>query len=153
MDENNTISIAGQWFGYFIFGPQYGRKLRAQRVTFSLLIEDVFNNKFSGKCIEIEGLGASSQIATITGFVENNFISFRKEYPVDYTIDKDGNRSKYPDMLKPRLSYEGLFNKETQTYSGSWEIWGRERPAGENTIVHISRGTWEISRDSSTYGI
>ena len=153
MEGNNQIVMAGQWYGYYSYGPEYGDKLEGEKVIFSLLIEEVFNNKFKGKCIELEGIGASTDVSTIEGFIENSFISFRKEYPTYYIIDERGKEIPYEEQLHPRLSYSGSYNPAKQTFYGSWEIWSYERPAGEETLVDIATGKWEISKDHTLYGV
>lgn len=153
MNDKNSILLNGQWFGYFSYGADYGEQLEGERVIFSLLIEEVFNNKFKGKCVELEGIGASTEVSFIEGFIENKFISFRKEYSTYFTIGEFGNEGKHEDLLHPRLSYTGIFNEETQTFSGEWEIITNERPAGEGTFVDICTGQWEISKDNTLYGL
>ena len=153
MGDIYKVSIAGQWYGYYNYGPEYGPELEGEKVIFSFLIEEVFNNQFKGKCIELEGIGASTEVSTIEGFLDNKFISFRKEYPTNFTMDEQGVEAKSEDYLSPRLSYNGQFNEKTNTFSGTWEIWSNERPAGEGAFVDIDTGDWEISKDSSKYGV
>ena len=153
LEEETTISLAGQWFGFFNYGPEYGALLVNERVIFSILMEEVFNNKFKGKCIELEGIGASTELSTIEGFLENEFISFTKEYPNNSVIDENGNEVIYDGALNVRLSYKGQFNRFNQSFKGTWEIWSNEVPAGDGVFVNISTGNWEISRDPARYGI
>jgi hypothetical protein len=101
----------------------------------------------------LDGIGLSEEISIIHGFIETNFISFRKEYKTYFTIDENGNESKYDDPLHPRLSYNGQFDFSTESFYGKWELWGNERPVGDDTLVDIATGTWEISRDSKRYGV
>lgn len=152
-DKKNKINLAGQWYGYFSYGKEYGDLLEGERVIFSFLIEEVFNNKFKGKCIELEGIGASTEVSIIEGFVEGQFISFRKEYSIYSTIDEFGNEGKHEDLLQPRISYTGSFNENAEIFSGSWEVWANEIPAGEDTLVDIFTGEWEISKDHNLYGL
>jgi hypothetical protein len=153
MKDKNSVSLAGQWFGYFSYGPEYGEQLEGERVIFSLLIQEIFNNKFKGKCIELEGRGASTEVSHIEGFIENNFISFRKEYSTYYTLDESGNEGKHLPFLHPRLSYTGSFNQSNETFSGTWEIIANEIPAGEGTFADVFTGHWEISRNHELYGL
>ena len=123
MDDTNRITIiAGQWCGHFIYGPEYGPNLVGEQVVFSLLIDNVFNNQFKGKCIELEGIGASTEVSTIEVFLDKEFISFKKEYPTDSSIDKYGNECAYEGTGSPRLSYIGQIHRETNTFTGTWEI-------------------------------
>lgn len=153
MADYNRISIAGQWYGYFSYGPEYGPELEGEKVIFSFLIEEVFNNQFKGKCIELEGMGASTEVSKIEGFLENEFISFRKEYLTNYLIDEFGNELKDEKSSLTRLSYTGHFDENTKTFAGSWEIWTNEVSFGEGAFVIIQTGNWEISKDHIKYGL
>lgn len=153
MEDLNKIVIAGQWYGYFSYGPEYGPELENEKVIFSFLIDEAFNNQFKGKCIELEGIGASTEVSTIQGFLETKFISFRKEYSTYYMFDENGKEAIHEDPGNPKLSYKGEFDEETKTFTGTWEIWSNERPSGDGILVDICTGNWEISRDNAKYGV
>jgi hypothetical protein len=148
-----VISVQGQWYGYFSYGPDYGPELEGEKVVFSLLISQQGDGQFVGKCIELEGIGASREVSTIKGFVDGSTISFQKEYATYSTIDEQGNEGSYQGGLEPRISYQGVFDAKTNSFNGSWEIWGNEVPYGDETLVDICTGNWQISRQSSTYGV
>jgi len=152
-EKETTLSLPGQWFGFFSYGPEYGALLVNKKVIFSILIDNVFNNQFKGKCIELEGIGASTELSTIAGFLENEFISFTKAYPTNNFIDENGNAVEVAGTVNMRLSYKGQFNRFNQTFNGIWEIWSNEVTAGDGVFVNISTGTWEISKDPAQYGI
>jgi len=153
LEDELRISLAGQWFGYFSYGPEYGELLMDEQVIFSILIEEVFNNRFKGKCIEIEGIGSSTELSAIEGFLENQFISFTKEYPSNNVIDEKGNAVNYEGSLNPMLSYEGQFNHFNQSFTGTWEIRSTEVAAGDGIYVDVCTGNWEMSKDSARYGV
>lgn len=146
-------SIEGQWYGYFSYGPDYGPKLEGEKVIFPLLVEQLNHGQFVGKCIELEGINASSEVSTITGFVDGKNISFRKEYRAYFTIDEQGNEGIYEGSLAPLISYQGTFDTKTQSFQGRWEIWVDEAALGDGTSGYIYTGNWQISRESSSYGI
>ena len=153
MDNFSGKSIAGQWFGSYSYGPEYGLKLEGEQVIFSILVDEVFNNQFKGKCIELEGLGASTEVSKIEGFIENNFISFTKEYPTNYYIDEFGKEVIVETEINNQLSYKGHYDEETKTFSGSWEIWRNVVSFGDSTSVNIGNGSWEFSKDNDKYRI
>lgn len=148
----NSTSIAGQWFGYFSYGPDYGPDLEGEKVTFSFLIEELHSGQFKGKCIELKGIGSSEEVSIIQGFTENGFISFTKEYQLYTTFDEHGNELPYGGSLAPRLSYKGNYNQFNNTYNGTWEMCANEIPFGDGTFVDLATGLWEMGRDSATYG-
>jgi hypothetical protein len=147
------VSIEGQWFGYFSYGPEYGPELEGEKVVFSLLVEQLNDGQFVGKCIELEGIGASREVSTITGFMDGNNISFKKEYSNYFTIDEQGNEGVHEASLAPRISYQGVYDAKTSSFNGSWEIWANEVSYGDGTFVDLCTGSWQISRESSSYGV
>jgi hypothetical protein len=145
--------IGGQWFGYFNYGPEYGPQLEGKRVYFSLLIEAKPDGQFTGTCIELEGIGASEEISSLTGFVENGFISFTKEYKRYGTIDENGWEGDYEGQLKPRLFYTGQMNYATQTCKGHWEMWAGEVLDGDGSQVFVTTGSWQMGRHAEDCNI
>jgi|GEM_PF-765257 len=151
--EEERINLSGQWFGCYTYGPEYGEFLDGQSVSFSLLISEVFNNKFKGQSIELEGIGASEELARVEGFIENRFVSFVKEYKNNGLIDEDGNLLPAEDKSANRVLYNGNYYPPEKKFVGTWEIWANEEPFGDGAFVTLSTGTWEISRDGALYGI
>ncbi len=151
--NDDRIDLSGQWFGCFTYGPEYGDLLDGQSVSFSLLINQVFNNKFKGQTIELEGIGTSEEIARVEGFIENRFISFVKEYRNNGLIDEHGNLLPSDDKSGNRVLYNGNYIQTEKKFIGTWEVWANEEPFGDGMFVSLSTGTWEISRDGSLYGI
>ena len=98
-----VIFVEGQWYGYFSYGPDYGPELEGEKVVFSLLISLRGDGQFVGKCIELEGIGASREVSIIKGFVDGTSISFQKEYATYGTIDEQGNEGIYQGSLAPRI--------------------------------------------------
>ena len=142
MGAKNNIS--GQWFGYFSYGIDYGPKLYDERVVFSLIIEELIDKKFKGTCIEIEGIGASTEVSKIEGSLIDSFITFKKEYPTNYEIDDKGNEIEILEPITHELVYMGVFNQDTNCYIGTWEI---------TKLDYTCTGKWEMSRDRFKYGI
>lgn len=153
MTLTNKISIAGQWFGFYSYGPEYGDYLDGQKVTFSFLIERASGHTFRGKCIELEGPGASVDISTIEGALDNNVISFRKEYVSQYDIDEFGKTVIAEPAISNRLFYKGRYDESSAVFSGSWEIW-REYEMYDGTVAtDLFTGHWEMSKEAKRYGI
>lgn len=148
MKTNSEISIAGQWFGFYNYGPEYGPALAGERVIFSLLIEQASENEFRGKCIEIEGIGSSTKVSTIEGSLDNNFISFIKTYPEENVPGEEN----MPEC-ENRLSYRGKFEPDTGRFRGSWEMWSTQIILGNQNNAEINTGDWEISQSSERYGL
>ncbi len=153
MEDKSKIILPGQWFGYYSYGEEYGLKVNGEKVTFSILFDNVFNNKFSGKCIELSGIGSVNEISSIEGFIENDLISFRKIYNGKYCIDEEENSFEIDDPSPHELSYEGQYNFLTKTFTGKWEVWLNDKTPGDLNYILIGNGGWEMSKDSSKYSI
>jgi len=145
--------ISGQWYGYFSYGPDYGAELEGEKVTFSFLIEEKGGGEFTGKCIELNGIGASKEVSTIKGFLEGDTISFQKEYKTPFAIDERGNEIPPGNGPMPPVSYLGKYNNKSDRFSGDWEIWVNEEAYGDGTFVDLCTGVWEMGRNASQYGI
>lgn len=141
----SSFSIAGQWLGQFEYGPEYG-EFYGEKVTFSLVLDDLGNGRFVGKCYELEGVGASPEPAAIKGFTDGHSIHFAKEYQKHYGLEQDGTLvdMKYP--ADPILTYDGEYYQRTGSFSGTWEL---EIPLGSSPDGYefeLVSGKWEMSR-------
>jgi hypothetical protein len=63
--------------------------------------------QFNGTSVDMEGYCANMDTAIIKGFVNDDFISFTKEYSDYLIIDENRQTIKDPSTIKPRLNYEG----------------------------------------------
>jgi hypothetical protein len=143
----DKIKMSGQWLGHFMYGPDYGEKLHGEKVTFRLFLEDMGNEQFKGTCFEIGGIGANNNVATINGFIQEEFISFTKTYPIYYGIDENGKSIENDSSSQPRISYEGYYNSISKNFVGNWEIWSHEELVSNGSIVNIGTGNWEMRKD------
>ena len=148
MSNKNSDKLSGQWVGHFAYGPKYGEQLEGEKVFFRLFLEDKGNGQFQGRCYETEGIGASEELSIINGFIDNNLISFTKEYPTDSVIDEGGNTFVNTSPSNQRLIYTGEFSSEKNMYIGMWEIWMNERSLGDGTLVDICTGSWQMTFDA-----
>jgi hypothetical protein len=137
--------ISGQWLGHFKYGPEY-EDLYGEQVTFSLVLEDLGNGVFQGRCFELEGIGANSTVAIVKGYVENDFIHFVKEYPVDYYFEEDGSMVEYKLPAKPILIYDGQYHHAYKFYTGNWEIETNLGPTVHGDLLSFCTGTWQMSK-------
>jgi hypothetical protein len=148
-----AVDLNGQWFGFYKYGPEYGPKVEGEKIIFSIIIEQQDDRSFTGKCVEINGIGASSEIARLQGYIDDTFISFVKHYKKHPTLDSAGNPVELDSVSSTRLMYSGTIDLETDTITGKWEIWLDDVDAPEGDPSEVTTGTWEISRDPARYGI
>jgi hypothetical protein len=151
--SENAVDLNGQWFGFYQYGPAYGPKIEGEKVIFSIIIDQTEGRSFTGKCVEINGIGSSTEIARLQGYIDDTFISFVKHYKIHHAIDPTGKETELPEVSSTRLMYSGTFDAETDTITGKWEIWLNDEDRPEVATSDVTTGTWEISRDPSRYGI
>jgi hypothetical protein len=107
-----TSIIKGHWTGFYEYDAIY--KMTVSKATFRMILHDLGEGKFNGKCIDLEGADSDSEVATIEGFMENSFISFTKEYPKFFEKDKNGNLIEIKSGSKPLLTYMGHYDWGTK---------------------------------------
>ena len=140
------ISMSGEWFGHYIYGPEYGEELAGRTVTFKFSIEELADGQFQGTCIDFDGVSTQQEPIIIHGFVDNDYISFTKDYSTYYTFNEDGKPVPDPRKKKPELNYYGHFDLSTGIFSGDWELVEEIRPLADGYVEHIFTGTWEMKR-------
>ena len=145
----NSIFLVGQWVGQFVYGQEYGDEIFGEKVQFRLFVEKFEAGEFTGKSVDVDGFGANLNEAIIKGFIQDDLISFTKEYQPYFIIDETGNTCNDPSNQKPRLSYKGVYNKNQQSFCGEWEFWTNEILDGERgSFVDIFTGTWDMKKDN-----
>ena len=146
LDMEQKPLIAGQWMGYFDYGPEYGPEFYGEKVTFSFAIQQLDNGQFEGKCIELDGLGMNPGIATIRGYIDGNSIQFTKEYPQDFEMDIKGNSVKSSLHQKPLLTYYGEYDNTENAFIGHWELEANYGPTVKGDLITIDTGSWQMKR-------
>ncbi len=149
----DKLELEGQWFGFYKYGEDYPSEITGEKVIFSISVETIFNNKFSGKCVEIAGSHLIEEISQIEGFIENDFISFQKLYKGKYGFDDEGKSIEIEDQSLHELSYEGTYDFASKSFYGEWEIWLNDRLSGEFNYILIGAGSWEMSKNAMKYGV
>lgn len=144
---SNSIDFTGQLVGHFAYGPEYGDDLVGEKVQFRLFVDNFKNGQFTGRSIDLEGIGANYEIAQVSGFIDENFISFTKQYPHFYGLYEAGNTVDDKNKQHPSVSYTGDYNPDTKTFAGQWELRMEIQPVGEYWLEDICTGTWVIRRD------
>lgn len=136
--------IKGHWNGFYEYDSIYD--VNSSKATFRMVLDDLGEGRFNGKCIDLEGAVSDSGVATIEGFMENSFISFTKEYPAFFEIDENGNRVEIKSNPKPLLTYTGHYDWLHKTFEGTWEILvDDETNKGANMVV-AGAGKWKMSK-------
>lgn len=130
-----SINFPEQWLGYFSYGPEYGEDLAGEKVTFRLVVDSFNDGQFTGRSVDLEGIGANYEIAQINGYIEGYFISFTKQYPYFYGLDEAGNTIDDKGKQHPIVAYSGEYKPATKTYAGQWELRMEIAPVGEYWVL------------------
>ena len=138
-------NISGQWLGYFKYGPEYG-DLHGEKVSFSLVLEELPDGQFRGRCYELEGVGVNNSDTFVNGYVQENAIHFLKEYTKDYDILDDRTLRETSLQGKPILTYDGEFDFRVNAYVGQWELEVNLGQTVKGDLLDILTGTWEITK-------
>ena len=142
MSRYPILSI-GQWQGFFRYGREYGN-LEGQEAEFRLFVEEYKNGQFTGRIIDWEGVGANGEVAKVSGFIKEGFISFVKQYAYFHTFDRNGNDLDAPDLPGHKVVYEGRFDEKLNVFTGQWEIRMEVGHSPDYTIEEVSTGTWRM---------
>ena len=137
--------ISGQWLGHFKYGPEY-EKFYGEEVEFSLVLEEIGNGQFEGKCFELDGVGANESVTFVKGYVDGNLIHFVKEYEEEFILLEDGTLEKLEPPGKSILTYDGEFDYRINCYVGTWELESQVANAIDGVIVELFTGTWELTK-------
>lgn len=146
-DQSLLTSMKGSWIGYYEYGPLYGEEIYGKRVEFRLDLEDLTEGTFEGVCQDLEGIGSNKGLAKIKGFINDNFISFTKEYDSIWMIDETGKEEPNdPRVLSSQLSYKGTYNPFRQEFTGEWEILSSIKFFDGSISDEIVYGTWAMRK-------
>ena len=137
------INLTGTCVGYYYFGSDYGNELHGERVKFMLFLTQN-NFKLEGTSVDYEGKTVHFVKANIKGFIQNDFISFIKQYPVTLIFDDDNNLITDESKPSPEIHYTGYFNQNTKIFSGKWEMVIHRESDHMGDMEYLSTGKWEM---------
>jgi hypothetical protein len=140
------INLTGCWKGFFSYGPEYGEELFNQKVNFMLHLK-ANGKEFEGTSVDIEGVGANFETATIKGFVEGDLISFVKQYPFDHFFNEDGSVQTDTSKPQPEIHYTGHYHERKKIFIGDWEMVIHSEPYGKGWIEESCTGQWEMGKE------
>jgi hypothetical protein len=137
-------NISGKWKGEYICGPEYENH---QGRTVEFILELIENSGLiRGICIDFATKEYFSEPITVSGFIDNDFISFTKQYPFTYFIDEQGKVIIDRSKPHPEITYSGEFDRETNTFVGEWDIVVDSQKFGDGYFDDSLTGTWTMKR-------
>ncbi|MBC9934953.1 hypothetical protein [Chitinophaga qingshengii] len=126
----SQFSIAGKWRGFYVYGEGYSDHYFGTRVMFELELHDTGNEEFEGTCTDLDDKPSSP--TTIKGYIDDQFISFVKEYSAPVTT--------------PEISYSGYYNPLQETFFGEWEHLGEILETAEGAFIGGGAGIWKMKK-------
>jgi hypothetical protein len=115
------MDITGIWVGTAIYGDGY-EKIAGRRNDFMLTIIET-DGEITGSLIDQECVFVFKSAIPITGFLNDETISFTRNYPYYYySSEKPGHF--YVNKKSPpyEVLYSGDYNAEKAYFVGSWEL-------------------------------
>jgi len=137
------IDVTGNWVGVITYGKEY-RTHKGKELYFDMeLIQQ--NENIRGISLDIGGAGISPRKASIEGSLKENAIEFIKQYA---TFHYYKNGETIIDNLRKghAIKYSGLYNSDSQTFTGNWIIKGKVKLFGFIPINYQNTGIWSMKR-------
>lgn len=113
------MDFSGKYNGTLRYGEGYPLSQRNGELTFEMEIEEA-DNWFTGVARDIDGVGASSDQAKVSGTINGIHIEFDKVYKRNHYDDGNGNTI-YGNEEGFPIYYNGTYNDDTGYYEGSWK--------------------------------
>jgi hypothetical protein len=141
----DKIEISGTWSGELTYGEEYGPDLQNKKLKFRLILKED-EGDITGECIDTGGTGIITEPASINGFIEDDMISFVKQYPTFYIIDPKGEIKEIPEREPPEFNYSGYYNAENGTFEGDWHVVYEIKQLTFGFAEYALSGTWMMKR-------
>ncbi len=103
-------TLTGKWTGMIVYGAAYGPK-EGEELYFRMELQQT-GNRLEGTSEDIGGYGASPDMATLSGMVNNSEISFIKNYASLHGSTDLNKEEIYIDRSQkgPNIYYKGVLN-------------------------------------------
>lgn len=135
------------WKGFFTYLHTYD--LFDTYIEVAFRMDLTFNgNSFIGTSIDSESENIFMESIMVKGFIDNDIISFVKNYPYYYYKDEDGNIIVDKDLEHPNIEYLGFYDQTEKKYAGTWEmIVSEEKISEDDYREEVVSGEFEICRE------
>ena len=120
-------SVTGKWKGTFTYG-------------------DGYDGEFSGLSVDLESKDYMSEPVTIAGFLEDEMISFTKQYPYFFHVTEQGEFVVNKNKFHPEVIFSGEYLEAEGKYVGDWEILAASIQFGYESDESSWTGSWEMAR-------
>lgn len=123
LTEEGKIDLQGTWTGTYQYNlPEEYKDEKLIDVNFTITIEKVKGNTFSGTVKDDLETGGTPGLGIIKGKFSDIGIEFDKKMPISASIDEKGERVVNEKKKHPTIIYEGDFSRSKKNISGIWKF-------------------------------
>jgi hypothetical protein len=143
-------SMTGKWKGFFT--QILGTSEEPYEAKFDFEMDLIQNEDgFEGTCKDMEIEIGQNEKSKIKGFIDNQIISFTKQY--DNSIFYDDQKDELiliREIKQDEINYYGTWDQSTNKFHGKWEILMSDEPTLDLNEYKqdIEYGDWEMEKVS-----
>lgn len=135
------------WKGFFTYLQGYDAIDNYIKVGFEMEL-NFDGDSFTGTSLDSESENIFQEPVIVKGFIENDIISFVKNYPYHYYKDEDGIITVDQNLSHPDIEYLGYYDDSENKFSGTWEmIISQEKISEDEYLEEVVNGEFEIYRE------
>jgi hypothetical protein len=119
----NPATMIGNWFRYYKYNDAaIQQAMGFEQTYFTIAITSFDGTHFSGRVKDDTNTGGMKETGTITGYIKNGKVAFKKFMPKrSEIIDLAGTR-RLSDKMHPTLYYSGSFAFDNNQVDGNWQF-------------------------------
>ena len=137
--------FSGKWLGHYVYGDSYPEGIKNTSTAF-IINMSVVDGNLKGVCEDIFDTQLPNDSSTVTGFIEDNFTSFIKEYSCLLQFDEHKKRRAFKEFPSQKIHYTGVF--ENGKFTGEWSMDMTFEDYDGDIITIMHTGTWEMEKCS-----
>jgi hypothetical protein len=131
------------WKGVYRF-EKAPEALHSKSIAFEMHIDEN-DGSFSGKFSDEEYATICEHEAKVSGFFEENYISFVVVYPFRRVYKEDGTPVLITDFTDQEVTYYGEFEEDSTKILGNWEIIFETHIGTQGVNLVAASGPFEMS--------
>ena len=139
------VNTKQTWQGIFSYEEGYSDIQHYYEIPFTMEIE-INEGSFIGTSIDEESKDLFDQPAKVTGFFEDDMVSFVLKYPHSYYRDDQGNICVEEEYEHPDIQYLGFYDEDLKCYAGNWEMVVGQVAFGSSFLEDFLNGSFEMRR-------
>ena len=137
--------LEGKWKGYYAYGQGYPPPYFGERVAMEVILKGDDDDGFEGIASEEESPISIPDESKISGFMQEDMISFVKTYPNYYQLNEDREYG-VQEGKEMELRNHGYYDEKYACFFGFWELEVEvfDNIMGPSQVIY--GGTWKLER-------